>query len=451
MIIGDSSTLPMPIDGGAGRVTTLDQLAAISEKPRRIADTAEHAPKQDKRVLWTKKRSIGLRRSVRKEAGVARVETKHIIHLMRKFHLSNEEIVRASPALRRNLTHGLFIKNRIAMLLFPIYMFLYAAPPLLFGLLLNMPSRVSIVQNLSSMMISIVLPITIKFFPNDDAKRNMKYGASRFGSFYIKKWWRWWWSWWCFYLPWVAFFLWLNFNNIIGGSQVEFIFAGFEVILLVMYFSLIFKTQKLILRWRAPDLVLVRALADAFTTVAEGGPAVWRSIAGREKAAAYVSEAANVIDGPIARKFVRSAGHLAAGARLLSASAALRQKITWLATPQPETREFLARALARELLIAATGDLDRLESAEITGSLPASRLRRFGAIVSWAVLFSPAVFLVIAKSGWWHLDDTTTSIVSQIAAFCVSVAIVSGIGSNDNKEKLDSIISWVGHSLVGKR
>src|SRR5689334_12670530 len=72
---------------------------------------------------------------------------------------------------------------------------------------------------------------------------------------------------------------------------------------------------------------------------------------------------------PIARKFVRSAGDAGAGARLLAAGAALRQKVAWLATPQPDTRDFLARALAKELLIAVTGDLDRFECAEITGSL----------------------------------------------------------------------------------
>src|SRR6267378_1924468 len=32
--------------------------------------------------------------------------------------------------------------------------------------------------------------------------------------------------------------------------------------------------------------------------------------------------------------------------------------VAWLATPQPDTRDFLARVLAKELLIAATGDLD---------------------------------------------------------------------------------------------
>jgi hypothetical protein len=45
--------------------------------------------------------------------------------------------------------------------------------------------------------------------------------------------------------------------------------------------------------------------------------------------------------------------------------AALRSKVSWLATPKPETREFLARSLARELLISTTGELDRLEYAEL--------------------------------------------------------------------------------------
>jgi hypothetical protein len=201
-----------------------------------------------------------------------------------------------------------------------------------------------------------------------------------------------------------------------------------------------------------PDSTPFReSLADAFKTVADGGPAVWRSIAAREKAAAYVSEAANVIEGPIARKFVRSAGDAGAGARLLAAGAALRQKVAWLATPQPDTRDFLARALAKELLIAATGDLDRLECAEITRSLRAGRLTQFVAIVSWAVLTFGPVFLVIGKlTGWPLLEDANTATVIQFAVLCVFFGIVSG-GSNDYKEKLASVLSMGGTLFGWKR
>jgi hypothetical protein len=64
---------------------------------------------------------------------------------------------------------------------------------------------------------------------------------------------------------------------------------------------------------------------------------------------------------PVAK--AKSAGRAQAAAiqtRLVWAVFALREKVSWLATPKADTREFLARALARVLLIAATGDLDRL-------------------------------------------------------------------------------------------
>ena len=62
------------------------------------------------------------------------------------------------------------------------------------------------------------------------------------------------------------------------------------------------------LSWRAPELVLVRALADAFEIVAEEGPARWRSTSRRGRAARYINKAGNALEGPIARKFGRWAG-----------------------------------------------------------------------------------------------------------------------------------------------
>jgi hypothetical protein len=440
--IEDSSTLPTPIDSGAGRVTAFDQLPGILERPRRIADTAGHASRKT-RILRTKKRSIALPRSVRKQAGVARSESKHILHLMRKFHISNEEILRASPALRRNLTQRLLLQEKILIPLIAINSLLYSIPPLLLWSVLDTNPKV--VNSLTLITTFVVCVIVFRFYRNDDTKRNLKYSTSRLASFLPR-------LWWMLLLLFLPVLLWLNSDDISRANRREFIFAGTETILAVAYLSLVFKTQELILRWRAPDLVLVRALADAFETVAEGGPAVWRSIAAREKAAAYVSEAANVIEGPIARKFVRSAGDAGAGARLLAAGAALRQKVAWLATPQPDTRDFLARVLAKELLIAATGDLDRLECAEITGSLRAGRLTRFVAIVSRAVLIFGPVFLVIGKlTGWPPLDDANTATVIQFAVVCVSFGLVSGIGSNDYKEKLGSVLSMGGTLFGWKR
>ena len=108
------------------------------------------------------------------------------------------------------------------------------------------------------------------------------------------------------------------------------------------------------------ELALVRALADAFEMVADGNPANWRSISWRSAAAGCIDSAASVLEGPIARKFITSAGRGVAvdiQHRFLMAGAALRSKVAWLATPKAETREFLSRALAKTLLIAVAGDL----------------------------------------------------------------------------------------------
>jgi hypothetical protein len=219
-----------------------------------------------------------------------------------------------------------------------------------------------------------------------------------------------------------------------------------QLVLSVMYSILLTKLMRRILNWRAPELTLVRALADAFEAISEGNPASWRSIYRRGKAARYIDMAAHTLEGPIARKFIASAGPSGAAAiqeRLLMAGAALRSKIAWLATPKAETRTFLARALARELLIAATGDLDRLEcvTLENAGLTSTSWTARLRATVSWAAFgFGPAIFVMVSKwQNWWVMDAATTGILVQFAALCFFVAILSKTDPAGYKDRLGSV------------
>ena len=82
-----------------------------------------------------------------------------------------------------------------------------------------------------------------------------------------------------------------------------------QVNVLLLYFWLLYQLTVRVLTWRVPELVLVRALADAFEIVAEGGPASWRSISRRGRTARYINEAGSALEGPIARKFTRWAGY----------------------------------------------------------------------------------------------------------------------------------------------
>jgi hypothetical protein len=133
--------------------------------------------------------------------------------------------------------------------------------------------------------------------------------------------------------------------------------------------------------------------------------------------------------------------------------AALRSKVAWLATPKAETREFLARALARELLIAATGDLDRLEYAEqeSAGLTSAGWLTRLRATVSWAAIgFGPAIFVVVSKWQNWVTDAATTGILVQFSALCFFVAVLSAADPAGYKDRLGSVTS-TGAALFGWR
>ena len=158
----------------------------------------------------------------------------------------------------------------------------------------------------------------------------------------------------------------------------------------------------------------------------------------------------------MARGFAASAGFDGAGAiqeRFLMAGAALRRKVAWLATPMAETRELLGRALAGQLLIAAAGDLDRLEYAELRDVSASSSgwLSRFRAAVSWAAFgFGPAIFLIVSKWSGWITDPTTTGILIQFAGLCFLTAVLSAADPTGYKDRLSSV-TGTGTALFGWR
>jgi hypothetical protein len=241
------------------------------------------------------------------------------------------------------------------------------------------------------------------------------------------------------------------FNTI---SQKTVVYVLIQLSLSLMYMSLANRLIRRMSRWRAPELTLVRGLANAFKIVAEGSLAKWRSISRRSEAARNIEIAAAALEGPIARKFLTSAGHSGAAAiqeRFMMAGAALRGKVAWLATPTPETREHLARALATQLLIAATGELDRLECVELKAvSAPSvGWLARLRATAGWAIFgFGPGVFVVVGKWAGWITDAATTGILVQFAGLCFFVAVLSATDPTGYKERLGSV-TGTGAALFG--
>jgi len=240
----------------------------------------------------------------------------------------------------------------------------------------------------------------------------------------------------------------------LGLSQRDVIIVILQILLNLLYISLVFWIVRIVLRWYAPELALVRAVADAFEMVTEGSPGSWRSISLRSKAAQYIDAAATTLEGPIARKFAASAGPGGAASirkRFLMASAALRNKVAWLATPKAETREFLARVLGDQLLITAAGDLDRLEYAEpdSAGSTTIGWFARFRATAGMPILAGGLAILVFVNK-WvnWIPDPPGVAIVAQFAAIFFFVAVLSAVDPTGYKERLGSVIG-TGAGLFG--
>ena len=248
-----------------------------------------------------------------------------------------------------------------------------------------------------------------------------------------------------------------NYVILLNTIWQDWVVVLLQVSLVMMYAWLAYWLTIKVLRWRAPELILVRALADAFEITAEGGPASWRSISRRGRVAQYIDKAADALEGPIARKFVRWAGWSGAAPiqeHFLMAGAALRSKIAWLATPKAETRDFLARALGKELLIAARGDLDQLEYLQLErAELPsAGWLTRLRRTLIWAAFaFGPGIIvLVVSKWQNWVTDPGTISILWQFSVIWLITQIVSVVDPTAYKDKLSSVTS-TGTALFGWR
>jgi hypothetical protein len=236
----------------------------------------------------------------------------------------------------------------------------------------------------------------------------------------------------------------------------ELMIVSAQSLLVILYQVSVYRFARIIIRWRAPELTLVRALADAFEIIAAASPANWRSISLRSKAARYIDKAAMTLQGPITRKFAASAGFSNAVAiqkRFQMAGAALRSKVTWLATPRAETQSVLGRALAHELLIAATGDLDRLEYTEIgpAESTTIGWVARLRATASWVIFgFGPTIFVIVSRTLGWITDPATTAILVQFAALCFFVAVFSAADPSGYKDRLSSV-AGTGAALFGWR
>jgi len=399
------------------------------------------------RLRRIKRTLLGTRESIT----IARAETRDLLRLLRQSGIPVEEISPAIPPLARCLAQRqVMYSNILALMGVSGYL-------VLVGFWYIIP--IALIQ-LQFPIIVIFLPFimivtTIYLRTDDDYRRILKY-ATGVRPFVLK-------YMWIYMLAiYLIFFIIYRgeidiiIKNIYEINIYEWLIVTSQGTLFVLYVVLVYWLARIILRWRAPELTLVRALADAFEIVVAASPANWRSISLRSKAAHCIHKAAVALEGPIARKFAASAGFSDAAAihrRFEMAGAALRSKVAWLATPRADTKSFLARTLADELLIAATGDLDRLEYAEIGQAqiVTISWIARLRATASWAIFgFGPAIFVVVSRTVGWITDPATTAILVQFAALCFFAAVLSAVDPSGYKDRLSSV-TGTGAALFGWR
>lgn len=396
--------------------------------------------------------SAPLIRDKRRAMRIARMETRDLIRLLRRSDMPVHTISRATPALARCLAQrqvmyhtilGLVTFLGLVFLSIPI-----GATVFFYHGILNDFHLLQVLFTLSYPIIAAIGAGVLRF--DDDYRRLIKYSTGPQNWIFKNSW--------VIILATYLIYL-LSFHDelkhlsLVSGYEAMIVAA--QCFLILLYMILVYWLARIILRWRAPELALVRALADAFEIIVAARPAHWRSISLRSKAARYLEKAAITLEGPIARKFVAPAGFsdaIGIQNRFKMAGAALRSKVAWLATPMEGTKSFLARALAEELMIAVTGDFDRLEYCEITQAQTAtvSWIVRLRSTAGWAIIgFGPAVFVVVGKTmGWFKDAPETTAILIQFAALSFFVAVLSAVDPSGYKERLSSV-TGTGAALFG--
>lgn len=119
-------------------------------------------------------------------------------------------------------------------------------------------------------------------------------------------------------------------------------------------------------QYRFPGFALLNALSEALDVVRDQH--LWFDVEHRFLAARELAKAADILEGPMLRRFVEEIGDKGGAVlkpRLANAAASLRKKLIWIAMPMSETREDLERFLRDAVIAAATGQVHRIGGDEI--------------------------------------------------------------------------------------
>lgn len=236
----------------------------------------------------------------------------------------------------------------------------------------------------------------------------------------------------------------------------KFFYAGADAILLVLYFAaVIYLCTRLVelfsSRVMPPDVALVHNLLLAYTFVYSGTATEWRSINRRRLISINLREAANTLEGPMQRILLGNDGGMAGSivqSNLNSIADGLRQKVGWLATPKADTREHLARAIGEALVVAATGEFDRLLGSGMatTSNVRSGWPEHIVAVGRWAIVaLGPGLGVFL---GWRKISDPALQTLAiQFAAVCFLSATFSATIQRGD-DRLSSIVS-VGAGLFG--
>jgi hypothetical protein len=388
---------------------------------------------------------------------IGRRETKYLMELLRRAGMPADKISPAAPALARCFIQRQIKYTNILVALSILANILAMFPIVLFSISKSMDlkwQRVFVTYFLFSLTFIIAMAVIHKI---DDEYRRRHQFSTGCHNLMIK-------YAWIVGVGLALFWLLVSLLMIkVDGRLFTLniygvVLMGAQSLLMMVYLILAYWLARIILRWRAPELTLVRALADAFEIIVAANHANWRSISLRGRAAHYIDKAALTLEGPIAQKFTASARFSDAVAiqrRFEMAGAALRSKVAWLATPMAETKSFLASALADQLLIVATGDLDRLEYSKIeqVHSTTGNWLARLRATASWTIVgVGPVIlFIVSSRVGWFEQYPAGAAIFGQFAAASLIAAVFYAVDPSGGKDRLSSVIATESALFNGKK
>lgn len=222
----------------------------------------------------------------------------------------------------------------------------------------------------------------------------------------------------------------------------------------ILLFWLWWLGQRYLLEKAAPQAVLVRSLATACNLLRLASPAEWRTVSYRRRAAAEVSAAAVLVEGPALRFLaeIPVPGRTPEWRQVRDSAAGLRRLAARMVTRGMEARPEIELSLAMALAAAVDGALVNADSATPSEdeTIPSRLDGLLRALRNIFVALLPAIgvgaIILGGERYGWEWAQEARPLLIQFAVVSVLIGLMAALDPSGYHQRL-SAISGAGSSI----